>query len=95
MKLFKISEIRFVEPFTLLAESTDAAADYFVACLDRGFGHVPVIEYAVTQWNPKNIDDHKGLREVLGQPGTVWTWEGRERWEFANPFDIDVRQIVG
>lgn len=96
MKLFKISDINLVEPFTVLAESRDGAADFFVACINRGFGHVPVIEYAVTGWNPKDFDQHAGLRDVVAQKRRVWAWEGQDRrWEFHNPFGIDLRKIAG
>lgn len=95
MKLFKISDINLVEPFTVLAKSRERAADYFVASLSRGFGHVPVIEYAVTQWNPKDLDQHKGLREILDQNHNGWAWVGPTQWESYNPFDIDIHQIVG
>lgn len=95
MQLFKISDINLVEPFTVVAESRDRAADYFIACLNEGFGHVPVIEYAVTGWNPKDFDRHKGLREILDNQQKGWAWEGQGHWEFNDPFGIDVRKIVG
>lgn len=95
MKLYKISDINLVEPYTVLAESRDRAADYFIACLNRGFGHVPVIEYAVTRWSPKDFDQHTGLREILDKQQKGWAWEGQDRWEFTDPFDLDLRKIVG
>ncbi|QOV94227.1 hypothetical protein [Novosphingobium sp. ES2-1] len=94
MKLFKISDINLIESFTVLAESRDRAADYFIACLNRGFGHVPVIEYAVTRWNPKDIDQHKGLCEILDSQQKGWLWEGQGQWEFKEPFELDVREII-
>lgn len=86
MKLFKISDINLVEPYTVLAESRDHAADYFIACLNRGFGHVPVIEYAITRWNPRNIEALKGLGEILSNDQRGWALENRDRWEFFDPF---------
>lgn len=86
MKLFKISDINLVEPYTVLAESRDRAADYFIACLNRGFGHLPVIEYAVTRWNPRNIETMKGLSEIVGNGQKGWALENGNRWDFFDPF---------
>ena len=86
MKLFKISDLNLVEPYTVLAESCDRAADYFIACLNRGFGHVPVIEYAVTRWKPRKIETLVGLAEIVSQNQKGWALENFGRWEFFDPF---------
>ncbi len=90
MKLFQISDINLVEPYTVLAESRDRAADYFIACLNRGFAHVPTIEYAVTRWNPRNLESLKGLGEIVDLDQKGWAAENCGRWEFYDPFATPV-----
>ncbi|GAM07060.1 hypothetical protein [Novosphingobium sp. MBES04] len=93
MKLFKITDLNVLEPLTVLAESRDAAADYFVAAMQRGFGQVPVIEYAVTRWNPRDLERRADLRGVLDNVRSGFVWEGQQGWEIINPFDVGSRRV--
>lgn len=87
MKLFRITDLNLIEPFTVLAETRDDAANYFVASMNRGFGRVPVIEYAVTHWRPRNLNASSDLKRFVDSYLRGFAWEKQSGWELINPFD--------
>lgn len=87
MKLFKISDLNLCEPFTVLAQNRDDAANFFVAGMNRGFGRCPVVEYAVTRWNPKKLSADADLKRIVVSDLRGFAWEKHGGWELINPFD--------
>ena len=61
MQFYEIADLKLEEPITILAESHSDAANYFVACLHRGLGHVPIIEYKVDRCQREQVDPFNEL----------------------------------
>lgn len=86
MKLFQITNITIIDPITVAAHRHEDAATYFVESLHRAFGRVPLIDYAVAQWNPRNLTDAPTLQTILDRPYRGFAWERDHGWDFVDPF---------
>ena len=87
MQFYEITDLRLEQPITILAESHSDAANYFVACLHRGLGHVPIIEYKVDRCQRAQVDMHADLCEIAIEGRRALAWATQERWEHVDPFN--------
>lgn len=85
MQFYKITDLKLEEPITILAKSHSNAANYFVACLHRGLGHVPIIEYKVDQCQREQVDVHADLSEIATEVQRALAWATEEGWEHVDP----------
>lgn len=85
MKLFQITNIKILDPITVVSGSNQDAANYFVEALHRALGHVPLVDYAVTQWSPQNLSQSPALQTILDRPYRGFAREGQHGWEFIDP----------
>jgi len=84
MRPYKIVELKLLEPLRIMADSHTDAASYFLACLQRVMGGVPIVEYSI-DGDVMTVLDEPHLIDAVRRRGFLW--RQKEGWKVYDPFD--------
>lgn len=84
MRPYKIINLQLLEPLRVMADSRSDAVCYFLACLQRGLGGVPIIECHLDVDVMLALDEPK-LVSTTHHRGFLWAKNGG--WKVYDPFD--------
>lgn len=85
MKIFRIDQIKF-DPYTIIAEDGDHAAQIFIYALMQGLQNQPGLDFSVSEWMPYRISRFPTLQRWAeeGRVGIAWTVDEEASWELVH-----------
>ena len=85
MKIFRIDRIIF-DPFDIIAEDSDHAAQMFIYALMTGLQNQPAIDFSTAEWTKHRTKRYPTVSEWAraGSAGIVWRVDEDQAWELVH-----------